>query len=151
MHATTSDAALEIPTKGAQPPPHAARQKERRRDEDSLEIERPKLPRISHPVIEDHGPAGVGDQSLERQHEYEQIVDLADEGNEVGNEIHRQHDVGDRARDQQLVGIRYSPVGQQSTEQAKEVRQLFEGGNDGALRPGARRGADWRSAVTGVA
>jgi hypothetical protein len=49
--ARTKETILEIATNRTQPPSDAARQEERRRHQDPLEIQRPELSRISHPVV----------------------------------------------------------------------------------------------------
>ena len=75
------------------------------------------------PVIEQHVAAGVRDQPLQREDQDEQIVDLAEERNEVRNEVDRHDDVRDRAGDEQLVDHRHAPVAQQPAEQPQVLRQ----------------------------
>jgi hypothetical protein len=100
---TKSAIPLEVPPNGPQPAPDSSRQEKGSRDENPLEIERPKLPGVAHPMFEDHGAARIADKSLKRQDEQENVVDFSDERNEVRNEIHRQEDVANRAGYQKLV------------------------------------------------
>ena len=47
--------------------------------------------------------ARVRDQSLQRKNQKEDVVDFAQERNEIGNDVDRQKNVRDRARHDELV------------------------------------------------
>ena len=63
---------------------------------------------------EQHGAPGVLQETTQRQHQQENVVHLAQERNEVGNQVDRRHDIRDRARDEQLVENGDSRVGEES-------------------------------------
>src|SRR5439155_27302210 len=138
-NATSNAIALKIPPNRAQPPSEPAWQKERSRHQDALEIQRTQLSRIAHPVIQEHRPSGIRNQSLQRQNEDEQIVDFAEKWDVIWNEVHWHPEVRDRAGHQQLVGVRNTAVGQQSTEKSQEIRQILQSRHYGALRAGPGR------------
>ena len=61
-------------------------------------------------------------EPLQRDHEQEDVVDFAEERNEVGDEVERHHDVRDRAGDEQLVDRGDAPIGEQSAEEPEVAR-----------------------------
>jgi hypothetical protein len=62
-------------------------------------------------MIQQDVSARIGDESLERHYQQEDVVDLSQEWNEVGYVVERQQNVRERARDEQLVGERYTRIG----------------------------------------
>jgi len=118
-------AGLEIPPNRPQPAPDTAREKEGSRHQHLLEIERPQLLWITHPVILNHRSSRIRDQALQCQDEHEHIVHFPEEWDVVGDEIHRQQDIRDRSGDEQLVRVRDPLIRQQPAEQSQKVRQLL--------------------------
>ena len=72
--------------------------------------------------------------ALEREHQQKQIVDLANEWDEVGNDIHRQQDKRIAPATRSL-SVFDTTVGQQPAEESQEIRQLLHRGHDGRLAP----------------
>ena len=73
-------------------------------------------------MIFEHRPTRVRDQSLQREDQQEQIVDFAEKWDVIRNEIDRQQNVPNCAGHEQLVGVRDATIGEQSPEEAQEIR-----------------------------
>jgi hypothetical protein len=63
---------------------HAPRQEEGRRQEDTAQVPRVEVGEAPHPVIGDHATARVRYEPLQRQDEQEDVIDFAEEWDEVG-------------------------------------------------------------------
>src|SRR5688572_419205 len=131
-----SKAALPSPDR-SQAAPHAPRQEECRGQQNAAQIRRAQVGQASHPVIADDPPSGVRDEPLQREHQKEHIVHFTEEGNEVGQEIHRRHDVHDRRRDEQLVDAGNALVSEQTAEKPEICGNLLDDVDERALRAGA--------------
>ena len=89
----------------AEAPAHSLRQEKRARQKDPFEVERAEFSRIAHPVIGDDSLSGVTDETFYREDHHEDIIDFANEGNEIGNQVDRHQDISNRARHDQLIYV----------------------------------------------
>lgn len=112
----------------AQPPPNSTRQEERGGYEDGLEIRRGQLGRVPAPVLEQHGAPRVGDEPLQGQHQEKDVVDLAEEWNEVRDVVEGHRDVRDRSGDEQLVQHGNASIRDEPEEETEVFRdQAYRG------------------------
>src|SRR6185437_9275940 len=129
----------------AQPPTHARaraeRQEKRRRQERCLEAFGREIAWISVPVIREHVRAGARDEPVQRKHDDVDVIHLADERNEIGNEVERHDHVADRGTDEHFVDGRDALVGHQTPEQAEIRRDLPYRPQDRPLGAAARTAA----------
>src|SRR5439155_9574160 len=72
-----------LPPYHPQPSSQSLGEEERRRRERPAQIQIGEIGRFTAPMIEQHGPAGVGDETLQRDHQQIQVIDLAEKWNEV--------------------------------------------------------------------
>ncbi len=88
--------------------------------------------RIGVPVLaQDPGPR-VLQEAVQRHAQEEKVVDVAEDGDEVRQEVGREDDVGEDEAEQRLVESRDARVAEQADEQPQEVREVQDEGRGDA-------------------
>lgn len=99
-------------------------------------LEHPQRAWRTRPQFAEHprGPRG-SEEPAEHQRDHDQIVELADDRQEVGDEVDRREEVADRGRHQQLPPARDAPVPEQAFQQDDAIGD--EAGQSASVGPAA--------------
>ncbi len=100
---------------------NAAWQKEGSGRQNSLQIELRQFSWVPHPMIQQHGASRILHQAPESQYHDENVVNLADERDEVRDEVHRHYHIRNCASNQQLVDSSDAIVSQQAVHKPNKV------------------------------